>query len=62
MAKRIAVGAALALALAACGTGVNAQSATPTVTHAHHISEDSPGWDCATMGNGKCGPGPVNAQ
>jgi len=24
--------------------------------------EDSPGWDCATAGNGLCGPGPTGGR
>lgn len=29
----------------------------PVVLH-----EDSPGWDCATSGNGLCGPGPKGTR
>lgn len=32
---------------------------TTTTTAPARIEEDSPGWDCATMGNRVCGPGAV---
>jgi hypothetical protein len=51
----------LALGLAAAAVQP-AHTAAPVAPAHVSISEDSPGWDCATMGNGKCGPGPVNAQ
>jgi hypothetical protein len=28
----------------------------------HHLTEDDPGWQCASMGNGKCGPGPLGRR
>jgi phosphate-selective porin len=50
------------LALGLAASAAQPAHAAPVAPAHVSISEDSPGWDCATMGNGKCGPGPVNAQ
>ena len=49
MTTRRALGALLALLGVAVAAGLGMAATTPTV------GEDSPGWDCRTMGNLTCG-------
>lgn len=61
MTRRIAwallvLAAAVPLASAAMPTG---EARVPTYVQP---AEDDPGWNCATMGNGRCGPGPLGRR
>lgn len=48
--------ALFALIFGFTGTASATIEATPASATVQHLEEDEAGWDCATMGNGVCGP------